>query len=196
MCSCGRVRAAEDAPRDPFRLLERRHGLAQIVERGIVVLEGDVLVTQTNLANSYDMVGRFDEALSMRRDVYSGRLKLDGEEHNKTVVAANNYAISLTTLQRFEETRSLLLKTMPVARRALGEGHRLTLKMHWVYAETLYLNPAASLDDVREAVTTLEETTRTARRVLGSAHPTTWAIEDALRKSRAALRAREAASSA
>ena len=40
MCSCGRVRAAEDAPRDPFRLLERRHGLAQIVERGIVVLVG------------------------------------------------------------------------------------------------------------------------------------------------------------
>ena len=32
-----RVRAAEDAPRGPFRVLERRHGLAEIVERGIVV---------------------------------------------------------------------------------------------------------------------------------------------------------------
>ena len=29
-----RVRAAEDASRDPFRFLERRHGLAEIVERG------------------------------------------------------------------------------------------------------------------------------------------------------------------
>ena len=29
-----RVRAAENAPRGPFCLLERRHGLAQIVERG------------------------------------------------------------------------------------------------------------------------------------------------------------------
>ena len=31
---CGRVRTAEHAPRGPFRLLERRHGLAEIVERG------------------------------------------------------------------------------------------------------------------------------------------------------------------
>ena len=31
---CGRVRAAKHAPRHPFRLLERRHGLADIVERG------------------------------------------------------------------------------------------------------------------------------------------------------------------
>ena len=32
--SCDRVRATEHAPRDPFRLLECRHGLAEIVERG------------------------------------------------------------------------------------------------------------------------------------------------------------------
>ena len=31
---CERVRAAEDASRDPFRVLERRHGLAEILERG------------------------------------------------------------------------------------------------------------------------------------------------------------------
>ena len=29
-----RMRAAEHAPHDPRRLLERRHGLAEIVERG------------------------------------------------------------------------------------------------------------------------------------------------------------------
>ena len=34
---CARVRATEHAPRDPYRILERRHGLAQIVERGAVV---------------------------------------------------------------------------------------------------------------------------------------------------------------
>ena len=28
------MRAAKHAPRDPFRILERRHGLAEIVERG------------------------------------------------------------------------------------------------------------------------------------------------------------------
>ena len=36
---CERVRAAEHAPCDPFRLLERRHSFAEIVERGVVVRE-------------------------------------------------------------------------------------------------------------------------------------------------------------
>ena len=35
---CGRMRATEHAPRGPFYLLERRHGLAEIVERGGGVL--------------------------------------------------------------------------------------------------------------------------------------------------------------
>ena len=30
---CGRVRTAEHAPRGPFRVLERRYGLAEMVER-------------------------------------------------------------------------------------------------------------------------------------------------------------------
>ena len=49
----------------------------------------------------------------------------------------------------------------------------------------------AALDDLREAVTTLEETTRTMRRVLGGAHPSTARIEEDLRNARAALSARE-----
>ena len=49
----------------------------------------------------------------------------------------------------------------------------------------------ATLDDLRESVETLEETSRTARRVLGGAHPVTAKIEDDLRNARAALRARE-----
>ena len=40
----------------------------------------------------------------------------------------------------------------------------------------VYKDPGATLDDLREAVTTLEESERIARRVLGGAHPlTTWA---------------------
>ena len=60
-----------------------------------------------------------------------------------------------------------------------------------VYAGALHLDPDATLDDLREALTTLEETERIARRVLGGAHPLTNAIETALQNARAALRARE-----
>ena len=35
---CKRVRAAEHASCGPFRLLEHRHGLAKVVERGVVVV--------------------------------------------------------------------------------------------------------------------------------------------------------------
>ena len=62
--------------------------------------------------------------------------------------------------------------------------------MRWNYARQLYMNTGATLDDLREAVTTLAETERTARRVLGAAHPTTAAIEDELQDARAALAAR------
>jgi len=54
-----------------------------------------------------------------------------------------------------------------------------------------YEDPAATLDNLREAVEVLEETTRTARRVLGGAHPLAEAIERTLGDARAALRARE-----
>ena len=121
---CVRVRASEHAPRGPFRVLERRHGLAEIVERG-----GGVHV--------------------------------------------------------------VLRKMTPVARDALGENAVITLKLRSVYAEALYEDPGATLADLREAVTTLEDAERIARRVLGGAHPTTAGIEAALRDARAALHARE-----
>ena len=60
---------------------------------------------------------------------------------------------------------------MPVARRFLADNHRLTLRMRWNYAMVLFKAPSATLDDLREAVNTLEDATRIARRVLGGAHP-------------------------
>ena len=49
----------------------------------------------------------------------------------------------------------------------------------------------ATLDDVREAVSTLEEIQRTGRRVLGGAHPLVVDIGCYLRNARATLAARE-----
>ena len=148
-----------------------------------------MLVTQGNLAITYRNLGRNEEALSLRRDVYSGFLKLKGEEHEEALRAANNYAYSLIQLQRFDEAKLVLRKTIPVARRVLGKNHDLTLTMRMVYASALYIDTDATLDDLREAVTTLEDTGRIARRVLGGSHPTTRAIEGALREARAALQA-------
>ena len=105
-------------------------------------------------------------------------------------MAANNYAHTLVELRRFEEARVLLRKTIPVARRVLGECDTLKLTMRWNYARTLYEDPAATHGDLQEAVHTLEETEQTARRVLGGAHPHIEEIEDDLQSARAALYAR------
>ena len=82
-------------------------------------------------------------------------------------------------------------KMIPVARRVIGKCNITTLTLRKIYAEALYYDTDATLDEFREAVTTLEDTGRIARRVLGGAHPVTKAIEEYLRRSRAALRARE-----
>ncbi len=161
------------------------------VYRRIGASEAYMLDVQNNLANSYVKLGRFEEALPLRRDVYSGELKLNGEENRDTLTAANNYAVSLAHLQRFEEAKSVLRKTIPVARRVLGENQDTALRTRWIYAMVLYGDPAATLDDLREAVRTIEEIEPTARRVLGGAHPLTGSIGEALRDARAKLRARE-----
>ena len=122
-------------------------------------------------------------------DVYSGHLRLYGE-HVNTCLVANNYASSLIDLRRFEEAKGVLRETIPMAQRVTGANHAVTLKIRWCYAEALYKDPAATLADLREVVTTLEDIERIARQVLGSAHPMTKEIGDHLRLTQAVLRAR------
>ena len=64
--------------------------------------------------------------------------------------------------------------------------------MRSLYAETLYKADGATLADLREAITTLEEIEWTTRRVFGAAHPTTMDIEHSLQDAREWLAAREA----
>ena len=80
---------------------------------------------------------------------------------------------------------------MPVARRVLGDSHNFNLKMRWTYAQALFQDANATLDDLGEAVTTLKDTARTARRVLGDTHPLTEGVEYEVPDARAALAARE-----
>jgi len=60
--------------------------------------------------------------------------------------------------------------------------------------ETLYKDDCATLEDLHEAVTTLAETERTARRVFGNSHPTVVRIARALGETRGKLAARETGS--
>ena len=151
----------------------------------------NIFIVQGNLAITYQVLGRLEDALRMRRDVYSGWLKLNGKESVDTLREACNYADTLVKLERDQEAKSLFRKTMPVARRVLGDSHETTLRMRASYAQSLYMDDRAPLDNLREAVTTLEETERIARRVLGGVRPLTLAIEANVREVRTVLGARE-----
>ena len=63
----------------------------------------------------------------------------------------------------------------------------VTLKMRSIYARALCEDANATLDDLREAVTTLEDAEQTARRVFGGTHPLVRRIGDDLRVSRGML---------
>ena len=63
--------------------------------------------------------------------------------------------------------------------------------LHRPGREKTDVDPSATLDDAREAFTTIEEIYPTARRVLGGAHPLTVDIERDLQAQRAALDAQE-----
>ena len=55
-------------------------------------------------------------------------------------------------------------------------------------AVTLYCDPAATLDDLRKAVTMLEESAPIARRIFGGAHPIAVDIGNSLRDAQERLR--------
>ena len=107
-------------------------------------------------------------------------------------MAAVNYATSLEKVKHREEAKALMLRTIPVARRVLGESHEFTIKMRWCYTAALCNDPGATLNEFREALTTLEDIERIARHVVGGANPITMRIVALLRDARAVLRAREA----
>ena len=96
-------------------------------------------------------------------------------------VVGHHEVVELRQLRAAAAQLPLEAVDRPEVKRALGA---------WVYARALYKDPAASLDDLREAVTTLEDAGRIARRVFGGAHPLTEGIRISLHNARAALRAR------
>ena len=146
---------------------------------------------QTNLAITYQALGRFEHSLQLEWDIYHGSLRLLGEEHGDTLISVNNLVNSLCNLQHFEEAKSLLRNWIPVARRVRGKNCGLTLRMRMLYAHALCRDANATLDDLRESVETLAKMERNAGRVFGAAHPLVATIARCLRNSRAALDARE-----
>ena len=67
-----------------------------------------------------------------------------------------------------------------------------TIRLRWSYGLFLFRSPDATLDDIREAVATMEETYGTVERVFGAEHSYTREMDPKdIRFAQAELRARE-----
>ena len=84
--------ALSDAGRHEDALAVRGAHLAML--RRIGASEESMLVAQSNLALTYRSLGREQDALRLRQEVYSGCLNLLGGEHARTLIAAHNLAAS------------------------------------------------------------------------------------------------------
>ena len=176
----------KDARHDEDALSVQEAGLSTLRRVG-GVSGAFILGVQSNLANTYQEFGRKEEALRIRRDVHFGFVKQFGQENPQTLSAAQNYVGSLLELARYTEAKELLRNTTPLVQRVLGENDELTQRVKWIHAMALYSDPDATLDDIREAVATLDKLKQTFRRQLGGAHPKTVAIEGSIQEARMTL---------
>ena len=71
-----------------------------------------MLATQGNLSLTYQALGRVEDALRLKRDVYSGYCRLLGEDGRESLSSAYNYANCLFELRRFKEVKALMNKSV------------------------------------------------------------------------------------
>ena len=112
------------------------------------------------------------EDVAARALRWSGQRAESARRNGDTLAAAYNYANSLLILERFKEAKRLLRKVIPVARRALGAEHDITLSLREDLSRAT-LDGESSAEEKREALQMLEDVAAVMRRVLGPAHPDT-----------------------
>ena len=114
------MRAAEHAPREPYRLLQRRHGLAKIVERGAIVPE--TLLAAHQLAATLIELGRYGQVKSFVLPLL---------RHGRSFRLAYAKALYMTAgASRAEVLGALAIceELLCMDRRVLGPSHPDTLE--------------------------------------------------------------------
>ena len=142
--------------------------------------ENAVLAAKANLASCLANVGRHEEALRLRRDVYARSSILHGSASDDALLDAANLASSLIVSQAFDEVIPFLRERILVANQAFGPDHVRALDLAAFLSEALRLNPDATRADLSESESILVNVLQRQRRVLGPAHPNTKNSEQAL----------------
>jgi hypothetical protein len=136
-----------------------------------------VLGNQGNTATCLSAHGRYEEAMKITVRIYSGMKALNGPRNEFTILSAANLASSLEDNERKAAALSLAAEYLPIAESVLGPHDITTLRLRKCCLRAR-IQTGASLDDVREVMSSCEDLHRTAIQVLGSQHPFTELIKD------------------
>ena len=161
-----------DADRDEEAFSVFEANLATM--RRVGASESNILAVQTNLASTYQSLGRIDQALELEREIYTKRLESLGNLHPETLIGAICLANTLSKMRKFDEVRSFAPDRIAECQRVLGAEHENTLFLRSIYAHALFAS------DPEQAETILVDVTRIARRVLGKSHPRALHAESVL----------------
>ena len=116
----------------------------------------------------------------MRREVYSGTLRIQGEDSLEALVETLNLALILQDTGNRPEAKELLRARIPVAERSLGRENYVYFRLRWTYAKSLADADDATFDDLVRAEAILDDTYTRFRRVMGDRHPDTPRIHEIL----------------
>ena len=179
-----------------FLDLDKRHDEALAIREGAWEIvrhwedeSSSRIVVRGDLAQSYEEVDRFADALEIWRDLYARQMQLRGAAHERTLMCHTKVAWTLIEgLGGYEEAQRIMRDTLSIAARVLPpRGRHLPLSFRSTLAYGLYKNPGASLLDLLEAEATFDELCVVSRRVFGEEHPVVVKRQNCLKETREKL---------
>ncbi|HEY7118127.1 MAG TPA: tetratricopeptide repeat protein, partial [Tepidisphaeraceae bacterium] len=110
------------------------------------------LWSMQQLANSYESVGRHDEALKLREQTLAAKKRVLPPDHPDMLFSSQNLAASYEAVGRYSEALKLDEETLAACKRVFAADHPVTLACMWGIADCL-----VKLDRGTEAVPIIDE---------------------------------------
>ena len=123
---------------------------------------------QNNLANAYQAIGRFKEAIDLYNKVCSDRERVLGLDHPNTLNSYDGLANAYSSARRLQDAIELHEQVLAARKRVLGPDHPDTLNSQHNLASAY-----RSAGRITEAIDLYEQVLAARKRVLGPDHPDT-----------------------
>jgi tetratricopeptide (TPR) repeat protein len=121
-----------------------------------------------NVAESYSVLGKYQEAEQMYRQVLELREKVLGRDHPFTIASMNNFACTLDNLGKYKEAEAMYQQVFELLEKVLGREHPFTIASIDNLGVVL-----GRLERLEEAETMHRQALELTEKVLGREHPST-----------------------